>query len=592
MIKLFLALLFNIPMVFSAIGQKPAPVNYTKGYFRYPLAITPRLNANFGEMRPNHFHMGLDLYTLRKENLPIYAAADGYISRVKIEAGGFGNAIVINHPNGLSTLYAHMNDFMAPLDEYVKDQQYEHESWAADLNIPAVMFPVKKGDIIGYSGNTGGSQGPHVHFEIRETATDICLNPLLFGFNIPDNVPPDMFKLAIYNRNISSYEQFPLIIPVLKSGQGYTAPPVIISFDKVIIAIQSTDRMTGVPNSNGIFQAILYENEKAIGGFRINRIGYDQTRYLNAHIDYKTKLSGGAYFQYLFPLPGDKLDIYPYSTPGSFISLKDTAVHHYRLEIKDAYGNTSKMQFSLQRSVGNGKLTGNGQVDDKVEGNVTGKGKAAGNRVGSNTEGGVLMKPGELNVFDSPEMEVYLPEQVLYDSIYFNSSASPGGQPLSFSPEYTIHTPQTPLHDYFILRIKPGRTIPYPLRDKIIIRQVSQDDIFVRKASWEMGMYMAKFRAFGIFQLVADDQPPLLSGLSQGANLSKASRITIYAKDNFEAVKNFRAELDGKWLRFSQRGNTFTYKFDERCGKGEHELRISIDDEAGNRTTQSIRFNR
>lgn len=178
--KCLSALLSCIFFLSSASAQKPARTDYPKGYFRYPLDIPPKLNANFGEMRPNHFHMGLDLFTQRKENLPIYAAAEGYVSRVKIEPGGFGNAIYIAHPNGLTTLYAHMNDFMPALQQYVKEQQYRTESWEQDLAIPAGKFPLKKSDFIGYSGNTGGSQGPHVHFEIRETVSEKCLNGLLF----------------------------------------------------------------------------------------------------------------------------------------------------------------------------------------------------------------------------------------------------------------------------------------------------------------------------------------------------------------------------------------------------------------------------
>jgi Peptidase family M23 len=569
MTKFFFTVLVNFLFLQSSQAQKPAPLEYQKGYFRYPLAIEPRLNANFGEMRPNHYHMGLDLFTLRKENLPIYAAAEGYISRVKIESGGFGNAIYIDHPNGFSTLYAHMNDFMPALQQYVKNLQYEEESWAMDLNISPGLFPVKKGDFIGNSGNTGGSQGPHVHFEIRETTTDICVNPLLFGFNIPDNVPPDLFKIAFYNRNLSSYEQSPLVLSATKSGQVYKIPPVKLNFDKVVIAVQSTDRMSGVPNSNGIFIANLYENEKVIGGFRINRVGYDQTRYLNADIDYRTKLSGGPYLQYLFPLPGDKLDIYPYSQPGSCINLKDTAIHSFRLEIKDAYGNTSNMKFTIQR--------------DK-------SGSVGLNNTG--TKSGTLMKPGDLNVYESPEMEIYFPEQLLYDSIYFKSSIRIGGQPMSFSSMYNIQNPLTPVHDYFTLRLKPDKAIPYQLRDKILMKKTTNDDISVKKANWEMGMYTAKFREFGIFQLVADDQPPVISGLVNGANLIKSSGFSIYVKDNFEQVKNFKAELDGKWLLFSQRGNSFTYKFDEHCPAGDHELKISVEDEAGNRTIQSFRFRR
>lgn len=565
MIRSVLLLFVNIFLHFSLSAQNSVLQKYPKGYFRYPLDIAPKLNANFGEMRPNHFHMGLDLYTLKKENLPIHAAAEGYVSKVKIEAGGFGNAIYIAHPNGLTTLYAHMNEFMPELADYVKKQQYLTQSWSVELTIPAALFPLKKGDFIGYSGNTGGSQGPHVHFEIRETATDKCLNPLLFGFNIPDNVPPDVYRLAIFNRNVSIYEQPPMIITLKKTPQGYEAPLVSVNFDKVVIAVQSTDRMTGAPNNNGIFMASLFEKETAIAGFKIDGISYDETRYLNAHIDYRTKFSGGAYFQNLFPLTGDKLGIYPYCSPGSFIVLDDTLKQDFRLDIKDAYGNTSTVRFAVQKTL---------------------------MKAPSPLTSGILMHAGELNVFESPDLQVYLPEQALYDSIYFKTSVMSETQPLAFSPLYIIHTPVIPLQDYITVRIRADKTIPYHLREKLLIKKQTKDKISVKKAAWEMGFYAAKFREFGIFQLVADDQPPVISGFKAGADLSKSAGITLNVKDNFDQVNDFRAELDGKWLRFVQRGNTFVYKFDENCRKGEHDLTISVLDEAGNKAIQRFTFRR
>ena len=185
--KLLLVLLI---FIYGEVFAQPKGV---PEYFSYPLSIDPRLNANFGEMRPNHFHMGLDLSTESRENLPVYAPADGFISRMKIETGGFGRAIYMDHPNGTTTLYAHMNRFIPAAENYLEDQQYVQQTWKIDLKVPAGLLPVKKGQLIGYSGNTGASQGPHVHFEIRDTETENCLNPLRFRFLLPDVTPPDVF---------------------------------------------------------------------------------------------------------------------------------------------------------------------------------------------------------------------------------------------------------------------------------------------------------------------------------------------------------------------------------------------------------------
>jgi murein DD-endopeptidase MepM/ murein hydrolase activator NlpD len=526
------------------------------------------LNANFGEMRPNHFHMGLDLFTERGENLRILAAADGYVARVKIEPGGFGRAIYLNHPNGLTTLYAHMNDFMPELESWLREKQYQSESWAQDLEVPVGKFPVKKGTFIGYSGNTGGSMGPHVHFEIRDTKTEKCLNPLLFGFAIPDKVPPVLKRIALYDRRQSVYQQTPLMLSLMPRGGSYSVSGTVrVQTDRVVLAIQATDAMSGVPNANGIYEVRVYDGKKKLGGFAIDRIGYDETRYMNAHIDYATKLAGGAYLQFLFPLEGDQLGIYAEGREPGAILLEDTVVHQIRVEVRDPQGNLSVASLNLQRK---------------------------GTPVPVRPLTFPVMKAGEVNVFENEQLQLMVPENGLYDSISFQYAARPNPIANAYSPQFSLHKFTVPVHAPYVVRIKADKSIPYPLRDRMLILQTVKDDQEVRKAQWELGWHTARFREFGTVQLVADDQPPVIDtyGLTEGANIRSFTKITVAVRDNYPAIKNFRAELDGKWLMFSQRGKTFTYKMDERMNPGPHTLVLSVDDEAGNRTQKTIRFTR
>jgi hypothetical protein len=204
------------------------------------------------------------------------------------------------------------------------------------------------------------------------------------------------------------------------------------------------------------------------------------------------------------------------------------------------------------------------------------------------------MKAGEMNIFENEQVQLIVPETSLYDSISFSFASKPNPVDLSFSPQYSLHRYTVPVHLPYTVKIKPDKAIPYPLRERMVMLHVEKDERTVRKARWELGWYVAQFRAFGYVQLMADDQPPVLQtpGLADGANIRALSKIIVTATDNYEAVRNFRAELDGKWLMFSQRGRTYTYKMDGRMTPGPHELKLQVEDEAGNKTEKIIRFTR
>lgn len=542
---------------------------YKKDYFRYPLDIPQKLNANFGEMRPNHFHMGLDLNTQSKENFPVYAAADGYVSRVKIEAGGFGNALYISHPNGLTTLYAHLNSYYPELTAYIKQQQYKSESWKIELDIPPALFPAKKGQLVAYSGNTGGSQGPHVHFEVRETATDKCLNPQLFDFGIPDSHPPTVYKIAVYDANKSLYEQTPKLYPVKMTATGrYNIAGVIkVSTDKILLALQATDRNDISTNPNGFFEATIYKNNEAMSGFLLNRISYDDTRFENAHIDYKTKFNGGAYLQLLNVLPGNTSDIYKNLPGKDFITINDYEVKNFRIELKDADGNISYVEFAVQSD------------------NIT-------PLVMSSSPGRVT--PNIINIKEGPGWQLYFPENCFYDAFDLKVTSLASSSPQAYSPLYMMSTPAIPVHDTFYVRIRPDKAVAPELKDRMIIQKTVKQKKDVQKVVWVRDMAQAEFKEFGTFVLLADEVPPqiIAYGLKNGGSVTGLKKIMVTAKDNFEEIKDFRAELDGKWLMFSRRGDTFTYWFDEHFPEGEHELKISVQDEAGNSTVQTFRLKR
>jgi len=565
----FLFLLFSV----NLFAQNFPAKNYPKGYFIYPVQAKIGLSANFGELRPNHYHMGLDCRTEQRENLRIISAADGYIAQVKIEPSGFGRAIYINHPNGLTTLYAHLNDFFPELENYVKEQQYKLESWRVTLDIPPNLFPVNQGKFIAFSGNTGGSQGPHLHFEIRNTKTDKVLNPSLFGFPIPDNVPPTLVRLAMYDRCLSTYTQVPRIFPLRASGGRYvpSTPLIVTNTDKVSFAISAFDRYSGSANPNGIYEAMIYFDGMPMSGFQLDDINYDETRFMNAHIDHKLKIGGGPYVEHLSRLPGHPKMVYKDFGSDGVIYLEDDSVHQVKIEVKDAYGNKSVSQFSIRRGIIN---------ESKYV---------------QNYNSPVKFHPGFINVFEKEDVQVILSETDLYDSINFVYDKKSSITPQAISPLHTVHTALVPVHGYFTIRLKPTTDLQNVNTDKVIIQRTWGLKMDVVKPLREGEWFKGKFREFGNFQLLVDNSPPVIApiGISDNANLSRASRIAFTITDNYKKIKNFRAELNGKWLRFTNdKGRTFIYKFDEKCPPGNHELKVSIEDEAGNQTVKNYRFTR
>jgi hypothetical protein len=568
---------------FAAIGQpvpgNPGSNNYPRNYFRNPLGIPMELAANFGELRPDHWHMGLDIRTNQKENQPVYAAAEGYIAHIGVRPQSFGRFIIINHPNGLSTLYGHLNDFNAQLEQYVTEQQYQQESWAVELDFTKQKFPVSKGQFIAYSGNTGGSQGPHLHFEIFDTKTEVRFNPLLFGFPMQDQVAPNLVKLALYNRARSVFEQTPQLFLLKNTDSGYIIPklPVIRTGLQIIsFAIQAFDKMSGSSNPDGIFSARIFFDEEFRLGFELDSIDYNQTVYINAHIDYREKYNGGPFVQHLSRLAGDRSGIYMPGSGDGIIMLPDTNVHAIRIEVTDANFNTSQLNFSIQYSDSLPALPA------------------------ATRDTRSLFIPNQVNTFKKPDFELYIPETGLYDTmqpVYFRSNpVTPNG----VSAIHQVSDASYPLHQDITIRIKPDKPVLSEWRDKLVIQRAYRTSSQIKKAQWDGDWVTGKFGDLGLFRVFADLVPPKLNtpegrrvGKSDTLDLSASNRIVFTPTDNFGVIRKFSAVLDSQWIRFTNdKSRNWIYIFDERCPYGEHQLTVTVEDLVGNATTQTWWFKR
>ncbi len=567
------AALFALLLSFlNSKGQTNGNTKYPQGYFANPLNIPMSLTANFGELRPGHWHMGFDLRTEQKENYPVFASASGYVAHIGIRPLSFGKYIIINHPNGYSTLYAHLNEFYPALEEYVREKQTEKESWAIEIDFTEKDFKVKKGEEIAKSGNTGGSQGPHLHFEIRDTKSGRSLNPMLFGFDIKDDVPPSISKLAMYDRSRSTYLQTPQIISVIKRDSGYFTKPgkILTGNRKISFAIGATDRVSGSTGTNGIYSAYLYYHSDAQIAFIIDSMTYAESDYVNAHIDKRYKNAGGPYIQHLSKLPGFKGRVYEEIEGNGVIELNDTFVHDLSIEIADADENLSILYFQIQYS---------DSLAKKVK-------QFSHER---------LLIPNQVNIIEEKEFEVFMPENCLYDSVPLVYSQQNIFSPGAVTAQHRFTDPVYPLHSDFSVRIKLIKKVREDLKNKIVLLREWKGSRSVRKAEWQKGWLSASFDVFGNFQAFVDTIAPTINAPAKGKDtldLSPLNNIVFTPNDNF-AVRSFRAELDGKWLMFTNdKGRSWIYNFDEQCPFGVHELKVKVEDIVGNVTEKTWWFKR
>jgi murein DD-endopeptidase MepM/ murein hydrolase activator NlpD len=539
--------------------------NYPQNYFRNPLNIPMQLAANFGAIRTNHFHMGLDLRTNSQENLLVLAAAEGYVSRIKVERYGFGNAVYITHPNGYTTVYAHLNRYFSKLDEYVKERQYKDEKWEQDITFQPGQFPVEKGQQIALSGNTGGSAGPHLHFEIRDTKTEECLNPLLFGFSIPDTIAPIISGLYWYDRRFSTYEPGADGTAVKKAGNVYTANLIQVNSPKISFGIKAVDKANQGFNL-GIYNADLLMDGKLIYSFKIDKIHYDDTRYINGCIDYPKFIRDKMGIQHLSDLPGMKLQNYSLPNLTGIINLQDEQIHNIEIVLKDTKGNTSRLTTKIQLS----------KTSEKIP----------------STAKTIMANEGKTVTTESAEIS--FSKNAVYDAVNFNAYEKPDTNPNAASNAIVLQNPYIPVQDEYTLKIKPNRKLTSAEKDKAVILLDYGSDKTVVKVKWNGDWAEGKFNRLGTAKLLTDNSLPSVSaGWAEGA-LVNSSSLLLKGATNVGDIISFRAELDGKWLRFARVKDNFVYAFDEKClkGSGAHTLKVTTINTAGNTNTQTFTFRR
>lgn len=539
--------------------------------YRSPLDIPLLLSANFGELRPNHFHTGLDIKTDGVINKPVYAIADGYISRISVSPSGYGLALYIDHPEtGHTSLYGHLNKFAPEISAYVMAEQYKQETYKINLQLEAEKIPVKKGQLIAYSGNTGSSRGPHVHFEIRDTKTGYALDPLLFyKGNIDDSQAPLVKGISIYpivGEGLINESVYPIKskITVLKNGDYLPLPEKLNVWGKIGVGITGIDKMNKTSNIYGVKEIRLYCDEKLLWNYTIDSIDFDRSMMINSFTDYDEWVRTKNFYMKSYIEPGNKLSFYKAINSG-YIDINEERVYKLRYELQDLYGNLTTYKFSII-----------GKKQDIPQ-------------IGTCS---MAMSYNQNNYYMKDELSLIVPQGSLYNDICFTVDRSVSDN--YFSDIYKLNNYYVPLNSKATLKVK--------LKNDLLANKSTYGLVTINERgnlNWVGGSYNNGFVSVEINRLgdtyvvACDSVAPRITPIKSEL-WGRLGEIKIRLNDNLSGVSDFRGTIDGQFALFAHdiKSSIYTYTIDpKRVVKGQkHNLVFTAKDACGNLAEYTCEF--
>jgi len=617
----------------SSISTKGhAQSKHPQNYFRSPLDIPLKLAGNFGEIRPNHFHGGLDIKTESVEGKNIYAAAEGYVSRIKVSPWGYGKTLYITHPNGYITVYAHLKHYGDKIESYIKKQQYNKESYYIEKFPVPGELTVEKGEVVAFGGNTGGSSGPHLHFEIRNAITGYVVNPLLFGFKIKDSIKPVIRSVRVYPLKEESQvnnAHSPRYLNVSGSSGNYrtsSSNPVKVYGD-VGFSVEVYDFLNYSHNKCGIFSIELQKDGKRVYYHEMETYGFHETRFISSHIDYTEFKNKGRHLQKSFIAANNRLSIYKETLNRGVVAFNDEEAHEMKYIIKDSYGNTSTLTIPVQGSTYKEKRK-NDHVASLIKDEKAPSDSALVNTASRHSGGSEPHIPKSMDVkpklsekgstdhfgkkfscqfpnsFSQEGIKIFVDAGLLYEDLDFEYKVS-DTLTGAIAPTHHIHNVYTPVHKPYSISIKTD-DIPAKLKEKAMIARVKKNG----RTYYEGGTYDGEYikgtsKYFGAFTVMLDTIAPRIRGLNiyEGKDMSKARNITVSVYDKLSGIKKYHAYLDDKWIlmEYEPKKSALVFSFEDlgkytdelvndNGKKGRHTFKIVVIDNRGNASQMSLDF--
>ena len=526
-----------------------------------PVDIPIQLSGSFAELRGTHFHAGIDIRTQGKEGLPLRAIEDGYVSRIKIQQGGYGKALYINHPNGTTSVYAHLQRYSDKIVTHVRKRQYAKKSYTVHFYPEPEDIQIKKGELIGYSGNTGSSNGPHLHFELRSSANQIPFNPILSGVNVADTRRPVVNALFAYPiKGIANKSEEKIQLSITRKNDSMYVSEPLTAYGTLGFGIEHFDRQDGSYNKNGTYEIIAQFDGTERFHTTFDTLSFDDTAQMHKLVDYHHYVDTKKKVMLLFNPFEEGVPFVTFSENG-MVTIEENKKYSYRIILRDVAGNTTYIDIPI---------TGN-KEDVWITKNSEQKGKT--------------IDPKRDYLFDLKNAKIYI-----------NTKTFAEPTRLDIQNEKDTLYIRNP-YAYFN---KPYK-LTYKKKDSL-----KGEYLALKKNNYwgyvstrnKKGTFTAKLKSTGAIAVLQDTIPPTIIDQKKIHNrwisLEKDIRFTI--SDLETGIDRFEGYLNGNWILFEYEQKkkllTFTFKDPIKLSRIKHNLKLIVWDKVGNNTTFETTFYR